>query len=90
LKPVKGADVEVLLRPDGRVDIPGQVLIRTKIMGEFTDKAKGAVKKTVGSVKEGVGKATNNAELETKGKAQKVEGHVDDLKGTVKGKINDV
>ncbi|MBO1359756.1 CsbD family protein [Acetobacter sacchari] len=59
-------------------------------MGELTDKVKGTLNKAVGSIKEEVGKATNNPELEAEGSAQKIEGHVDTLKGTVKGKINDL
>lgn len=58
-------------------------------MGEFTDKVKAAGNKASGSVKEAVGKATDNEELEAEGKIQKAKGDVQDVTGTVKGKLGD-
>lgn len=58
-------------------------------MGEATDKLKAAGNKVAGSVKEGAGKATDNAHLEAEGKAQKLKGTGQDMKGSVKGALGD-
>ncbi|MGB3942254.1 MAG: CsbD family protein, partial [Candidatus Manganitrophaceae bacterium] len=50
-------------------------------MGEATDKLKAAGNKLAGNVKESIGKATDNASLEAEGKAQKVKGAGQDVKG---------
>lgn len=60
-------------------------------MGEFTDKAKAAGNKLSGGVKEAVGDATDNKSLENEGQAQQDKGTVQDVTGTVKGKLgNDI
>lgn len=58
-------------------------------MGEATDKIKAAANKAAGSVKEGIGKMTDNEKLEAEGKAQKLKGEVQDVTGTIKGKLGD-
>ena len=58
-------------------------------MGEATDKLKAAGNKLAGSVKEGVGKASDDASLEAEGKAQKLKGTGQDVKGSVKGALGD-
>lgn len=45
--------------------------------------------KLAGNVKECIGKATDNASLEAEGKAQKVKGAGQDVKGSVKGALGD-
>ncbi|GHG23994.1 CsbD family protein [Paracoccus sp. KCTC 42845] len=60
-------------------------------MGEMTDKLKAAANKTAGSVKDGIGKMTDDQSLQAEGKAQKTKGSVQDVSGTVKGKLgNDI
>ncbi|MEG3122982.1 CsbD family protein [Sphingomonas sp. GB1N7] len=59
-------------------------------MGEFTDKLDAAGNKIAGKAKELFGDATDNAELEAEGKAQQLKGSAQELKGDVKGKINDL
>ncbi|MGZ3217508.1 CsbD family protein [Paracoccus sp. T5] len=60
-------------------------------MGEMTDKLKAAANKTAGSVKDAVGDMTDNERLQAEGKAQKAKGDVQDVTGTVKGKLgNDI
>lgn len=56
-------------------------------MGEMTDKLESAANKTVGSVKDGLGKMTNDRDLQAEGKTQKAKGPVQDVTGTVKGKL---
>lgn len=58
-------------------------------MGEMTDKLKAAANKTAGSVKDGIGKMTNDQDLQAEGKAQKTKGSVQDVAGTIKGKLGD-
>ena len=57
------------------------------------DRIAGAAKKVKGSIKEGVGKALGDAKLQTEGKADKVEGKVQNaiggLKDAIKGKAKD-
>ena len=59
-------------------------------MGEFKDKLQGVADKVAGSVKEGIGKATNNPELEAEGKVQQLKGKGEEVKGKVKGTLNDL
>ena len=58
-------------------------------MGEATHKLKAAGNNQAGNVKESIGKATDNASLEAEGKAQKVKGAGQDVKGSVKGALGD-
>ena len=53
-------------------------------MGEFTDKAKGAVNKAVGQAKQG----SNNPRVRDDGAAQEIKGDAQNLKGKAKGVIN--
>jgi uncharacterized protein YjbJ (UPF0337 family) len=53
-------------------------------MGEFTDKAKGAVKEGVGEAKQ----RSPDPETRAEGRAQEVDGKTNTLKGKVKGAIN--
>jgi len=59
-------------------------------MGEFTDKLDAAGNKIAGKAKELYGDATDNTELEAEGKAQQLKGSAQDVKGDVKGTINDL
>ncbi len=59
-------------------------------MGEFTDKLDAAGNKIAGNIKEAIGKATGNEQLEAEGDAQKLKGSAQDVKGSVKGAINDL
>ena len=59
-------------------------------MGEFTDKLDAAGNKIAGKAKELYGDATDNVELEAEGKAQQLKGSAQDVKGDVKGTINDL
>lgn len=59
-------------------------------MGEFTDKLDAAGNKIAGKAKEFFGDATDNAELEAEGKAQQLKGTGQDVKGSVKGAIDDI
>jgi uncharacterized protein YjbJ (UPF0337 family) len=54
-------------------------------MGEFTDKAKGAVKETIGEAKQ----HSRDPETRAEGTAQKIDGKTDKLKGSVKGAMGD-
>jgi len=58
-------------------------------MGEFIDKASAAGNKIAGKAKELYGEATDNAELEAEGEAQQLKGTGQDVKGSVKGALND-
>lgn len=53
-------------------------------MGEFTDKAKGAVKEAVGEAKQ----RSHDPETRSEGCAQEIDGKADKAKGKVKGAIN--
>ncbi|MCL9998512.1 MAG: CsbD family protein [Erythrobacter sp.] len=53
-------------------------------MGEFTDKAKGAVKETIGEAKQ----RSSDPETRNEGRKQELEGKGDRLKGEVKGVVN--
>ena len=59
-------------------------------MGEMTDKLKAAGNKTAGAVKDAVGSATGNEKLQAEGKAQKLKGEGQQVKGDVKGTLNDL
>ena len=60
-------------------------------MGELTDKLAAAGNKLAGTIKEEIGELTNNQKLEAEGEAQKAKGTVQDVTGTVKGKLgNDI
>lgn len=54
-------------------------------MGEFTDKAKGAVKEVIGEAKQ----RSNDPETRAEGRNQELEGKVDKIKGSVKGALGD-
>ncbi len=54
-------------------------------MGEFIDKAKGAVKEVIGEAK----LHSSNPETRAKGLAQKTEGKIDKIKGSIKGALGD-
>lgn len=58
-------------------------------MGETTDKLNAAGNKIAGSVKVAVGRATNDERLESEGRAQKLKGTAQDVKGSVKGALGD-
>ncbi len=51
------------------------------------DQFKGAAKQAGGSLKEGLGKVTGNERLEAEGKADKVEGKVQQKVGDVKSDL---
>lgn len=53
------------------------------------DRIEGAAKKLKGDIKEGIGKATGDAKLQGEGKADKVEGKVQNAVGGVKDAIRD-
>lgn len=53
------------------------------------DRIEGAAKKIKGDIKEGIGKATGDAKLQGEGKADKVEGKVQNAVGGVKDAIRD-
>ena len=55
-------------------------------MGEFTDKAKGAINKVVGGVKQ----QSDDPETRVEGDQQKLKGDVQDMKGKIKGVLNDI
>jgi uncharacterized protein YjbJ (UPF0337 family) len=53
------------------------------------DRIEGAGKQIKGAVKEGVGKATGDEKLKNEGKADKVEGKVQNTVGGIKDKARD-
>jgi uncharacterized protein YjbJ (UPF0337 family) len=53
------------------------------------DRIEGAGKQIKGAVKEGVGKATGDEKLKNEGKADKVEGKVQNTVGGIKDKVRD-
>ena len=53
------------------------------------DRIAGSAKVIKGTVKEAIGKATGDAKLETEGKADKVEGKVQNAIGGVKDAVRD-
>ncbi len=55
-------------------------------MGEFTDKLKGAGNKIAGDIKQ----SSPDADTRAEGDAQELKGEGQDLKGKVKGVINDL
>lgn len=58
-------------------------------MGEFKDKAKGAVNEAIGKTKAVAGRATDKPGLVAKGMAQQAKGRTLHLAGTVKGALGD-
>ncbi|WP_296255719.1 MULTISPECIES: CsbD family protein [unclassified Pseudomonas] len=56
-------------------------------MSSTGDKVKGATNEAVGKVKQGVGKATDNPELEAKGKGQELKGQVQKKVGDAKDAV---
>ncbi len=54
-------------------------------MGEFIDKAKGAVKEAIGEAKQ----HSRDPETRAEGKAQKIDGKIDKAKGSIKGALGD-
>ncbi|MEG3088675.1 CsbD family protein [Sphingomonas sp. PB4P5] len=59
-------------------------------MGEFTDKLDAPGNKIAGKAKELFGDATDNETLEAEGQAQQLKGTGQDIKGSVKGAVNDL
>ena len=55
-------------------------------MGEMTDRIKGNINKAVGDAKQN----SDNPDVRDEGDAQKLKGEGQDLKGKVKGIINDL
>lgn len=55
-------------------------------MGEFVDKAKGAVNNAVGKAKQ----ESDNPEVRAEGDRQELKGDVQNTKGKIKGVINDL
>lgn len=53
------------------------------------DRIAGAAKKVKGSIKEGIGKATGDAKLQTEGKADKIEGTIQNAVGGLKDAVRD-
>jgi uncharacterized protein YjbJ (UPF0337 family) len=58
-------------------------------MGEFTDKATGAVNIAIGKTKAATGRATDNPELVVKGVAQQGKGKRQRFTGAIKGALGD-
>ncbi|WP_078392286.1 CsbD family protein [Shouchella patagoniensis] len=53
------------------------------------DKIKGAGNKAKGAIKDTVGDATNNRKIQADGKKDKIKGEAQDAKGDAKNKAND-
>lgn len=58
-------------------------------MSEHDDKAKGAINKAAGAAKDKLGDATGDKDLQNEGKAQKLKGHGQDMKGEAKRALKD-
>lgn len=58
-------------------------------MGEFTDRAKGAIDETVGKAKRAIGEATDNPKLKLEGDIQEAKGDAETALGKVKGALKD-
>jgi uncharacterized protein YjbJ (UPF0337 family) len=56
-------------------------------MGEFIDKAKGAVNEAIGKTKSAAGTNNNDPDLKAEGDAQTLKGDAQQLKGDIKGKF---
>jgi uncharacterized protein YjbJ (UPF0337 family) len=56
-------------------------------MGSATDKMKGTANQAAGKIKKRVGKATDDPELEGKGRAQEAKGHLQKAVGNAKSAI---
>ena len=54
-------------------------------MGEFTDKTKGAAKEVIGEAKQ----HSRYADVRAEGRAQKTDGKIDKIKGSIKGALGD-
>lgn len=54
-------------------------------MGEFTDKAKGSAKEVIGEAKQ----HSHDPQTRAEGRAQKTDGKIDKVKGSVKGALGD-
>ncbi len=59
-------------------------------MGEYTDKAKGAVNKTIGKAKVEAGQRADKPDLIVKGAAQQAKGKTQKATGELKGLKNDL
>ena len=64
-------------------------------MGEFTDKIKGAVNQAVGGAKQDVAdsgdyRTDEDRKLAAEGAGQELKGHAQEMKGKIKGVINDL
>lgn len=59
-------------------------------MGNMNDKMKGKANQATGAVREKVGDATNNEEMEAKGKAQHLKGDAQEAKGKAKDAVDNV
>ena len=64
-------------------------------MGEFIDKVKGAINQTVGQAKQdaadtGGYRTEADDKLAAEGAGQELKGHAQELKGKIKGVINDL
>jgi uncharacterized protein YjbJ (UPF0337 family) len=60
------------------------------MMGEFIDKAKGAVNEAIGKGKQDIARDQGNDDLAAEGAAQEGKGKLQDVKGSIKGAINDL
>ncbi|WP_242665554.1 CsbD family protein [Limimaricola soesokkakensis] len=63
--------------------------LQERDMSEHEDKAKGAMNKAAGAAKDAIGDATGDKDLQNEGKAQKLKGHGQDIKGEAKGALKD-
>jgi uncharacterized protein YjbJ (UPF0337 family) len=69
---------------------PDRAANRRSIMGEYKDKAKGAVNQAIGTVKVALGKQTENAHLVAEGMGQETKGKVQSALGAAKAKLKTV
>lgn len=58
-------------------------------MGEFIDKAKGAVNEAIGKAKVAAGKQADNPEMIASGAKQQVKGKAQKVSGAIKGAFDD-
>ena len=54
------------------------------------NRIEGFARQTKGAIKEAAGRITGNDKLQAEGKAQKLKGEGQQVKGDVKGKLNDL
>ncbi len=59
-------------------------------MSSTSDKIKGNANEAIGKGKQGVGDATDDREMQAKGKGQEAKGEGQETKGKIKDKIKDV